>query len=100
MSDFKEYKAAFLEQNDLKHYGVKGMKWDHTKRKPGLKIVKPDTKVFDRSATREYIDTYARGSYRPLKDVNLKYYEGPQVKAEQMIRDHEEAEKKKKKRKK
>ena len=27
MTDFKEYKAAFLEQNDLKHYGVKGMKW-------------------------------------------------------------------------
>lgn len=27
MNDFKEYKAAFLEQNDLKHFGILGMKW-------------------------------------------------------------------------
>ena len=25
--DFKEYKAAFLEQNDLTHFGILGMKW-------------------------------------------------------------------------
>lgn len=25
--DFKEYKAAFLEQNDLAHFGILGMKW-------------------------------------------------------------------------
>lgn len=42
MSDFREYKAAFLEQNDLKHYGVKGMKWEHKKRKPGAKQVVVD----------------------------------------------------------
>lgn len=27
MNDFREYKAAFLEQNDLAHHGIKGMKW-------------------------------------------------------------------------
>jgi hypothetical protein len=27
MSDFREYKAAFDECNDLRHYGVLGMKW-------------------------------------------------------------------------
>lgn len=27
MSDFREYKAAFDESNDLRHYGVLGMKW-------------------------------------------------------------------------
>lgn len=27
MNDFREYKAAFLEQNDLKHFGILGMKW-------------------------------------------------------------------------
>jgi len=27
MNDFKEYKAAFLEQNDLKHFGILGMRW-------------------------------------------------------------------------
>ena len=27
MSDFREYKAAFLEQNDLAHFGILGMKW-------------------------------------------------------------------------
>lgn len=26
-TDFREYKAAFLEQNDLAHHGIKGMKW-------------------------------------------------------------------------
>lgn len=26
-TDFKEYKAAFLEQNDLAHFGILGMKW-------------------------------------------------------------------------
>ena len=38
MNDFKEYSAAFQDhQNDLMHYGVKGMKWH--KRKPGLKTM-------------------------------------------------------------
>lgn len=27
MNDFREYKAAFLEQNDLAHFGILGMKW-------------------------------------------------------------------------
>ena len=27
MNDFREYKAAFDECNDLRHYGVLGMKW-------------------------------------------------------------------------
>lgn len=27
VTDFREYKAAFVYQNDLMHYGVKGMKW-------------------------------------------------------------------------
>jgi len=35
MSDFREYRAAFMDhQNDLMHYGVKNMKWGHHKRKP------------------------------------------------------------------
>ena len=30
MADFREYSAAFQDhQNDLAHYGVKGMKWKH-----------------------------------------------------------------------
>ena len=33
MNDFREYSAAFHDhQNDLAHYGVKGMKWKHHKR--------------------------------------------------------------------
>ena len=37
-TDFKEYSAAFHDhQNELMHYGVKGMKWH--KRKPGAKII-------------------------------------------------------------
>lgn len=32
--DFKEYSAAFHAQNDdIMHYGVKGMKWDPNKKK-------------------------------------------------------------------
>ena len=32
--DFKEYSAAFHAQNDdIMHYGVKGMKWDPSKKK-------------------------------------------------------------------
>lgn len=32
--DFKEYSAAFHDrQNSLMHYGVKGMKWDPSKKK-------------------------------------------------------------------
>ena len=28
MADFREYRSAFLDrQDDLRHYGVKGMKW-------------------------------------------------------------------------
>lgn len=27
MNDFREYKASFLEQNDLAHFGILGMKW-------------------------------------------------------------------------
>lgn len=34
MNDFKEYSAAFQDhQNSLMHYGVKGMKWDPSKKK-------------------------------------------------------------------
>jgi len=34
MTDFKEYSAAFYDhQNELMHYGVKGMKWHHYKRR-------------------------------------------------------------------
>lgn len=43
MGDFKEYKAAFLEQNDLKHYGVKGMRWNHHKYNPDQYATKPGT---------------------------------------------------------
>jgi len=36
MSDFKEYSAAFHAQNDdIMHYGVKGMKWKHHKLQAG-----------------------------------------------------------------
>lgn len=38
MNDFREYKSAFLDrQEDLRHYGVNGMKWRHKKRIPGAK---------------------------------------------------------------
>lgn len=34
MNDFKEYSAAFHNQNDsLMHYGVKGMHWDPSKKR-------------------------------------------------------------------
>ena len=34
MTDFKEYSAAFHDhQNELMHYGVKGMKWHKKKRR-------------------------------------------------------------------
>lgn len=34
MNDFKEYSAAFHDRQDsLMHYGVKGMKWDPSKKK-------------------------------------------------------------------
>ena len=40
MNDFRSYSAAFMDhQNDLMHYGTKGMKWHHHKRQP---IVGPD----------------------------------------------------------
>ena len=36
MSDFREYSAAFhYQNNDLMHYGTKGMRWHHHKRRPG-----------------------------------------------------------------
>lgn len=36
MADFREYSAAFHAQNDdLMHYGVKGMKWKHHKVRMG-----------------------------------------------------------------
>lgn len=36
-TDFREYSAAFHDhQNDLMHYGVKGMKWDPSKKKKKL----------------------------------------------------------------
>lgn len=34
-NDFHEYSAAFQDhQNDLAHFGIKGMKWKHRKRQP------------------------------------------------------------------
>ena len=34
MNDFREYSAAFHAQNDdVLHYGTKGMHWDHSKKK-------------------------------------------------------------------
>ena len=40
MADFREYSAAFMDhQNDLAHYGVKGMKWKHHVRNAGKKAV-------------------------------------------------------------
>lgn len=36
MNDFREYSAAFNDhQNDLAHYGIKGMKWRHHKLRVG-----------------------------------------------------------------
>lgn len=38
MADFREYSAAFQDhQNDLAHYGVKGMKWKHHVRNAALR---------------------------------------------------------------
>ena len=44
MNDFREYAAAFADhQDDLCHYGTKGMKWRHHKRVP-ISLVGPNTK--------------------------------------------------------
>ena len=67
MSDFREYKAAFLEQNDLKHYGVKGMKWEHKKRKPGAKQV-----VIDDSNLSEWLSKYERLRRNAKKKIAKK----------------------------
>lgn len=58
MNDFREYQSAFLDhQDDLMHYGVKGMKWDHKKRQPGAK---PMTGGADPLTIASWREKYAR----------------------------------------
>lgn len=55
MNDFREYQSAFLDhQDDLMHYGVKGMKWDHKKRQPGAKP------MITSQEYSEWMEKYAR----------------------------------------
>lgn len=59
MNDFREYQSAFLDhQDDLMHYGVKGMKWEHRKRSPGEKKVRMDN--IDALTMAEWREKYAR----------------------------------------
>lgn len=60
-NDFHEYSAAFQDhQNDLAHFGIKGMKWKHRKRQPisladrrkegANKIAQRSSNLYDTSA--------------------------------------------------
>lgn len=53
-NDFHEYSAAFQDhQNDLAHYGVRGMKWKKRKIRDAASNVVEDAKSGIRSARRE-----------------------------------------------
>lgn len=53
-NDFHEYSAAFQDhQNDLAHYGIKGMKWKKRKIRDAASNVVEDAKAGIRSARRE-----------------------------------------------
>lgn len=53
-NDFHEYSAAFQDhQNDLAHFGIKGMKWKKRKIRNAASNVVEDAKAGIRSARRE-----------------------------------------------
>lgn len=53
-NDFHEYSAAFQDhQNDLAHFGIKGMKWKKRKIRNAASNVVEDAKSGIRSARRE-----------------------------------------------
>lgn len=58
MNDFREYQSAFLDhQDDLMHYGVRGMKWKHQRRKPGAKAMSGGNSIDEMTDWKE---KYAR----------------------------------------
>lgn len=70
MADFREYRSAFLDrQEDLRHYGVKGMKWHkgiHKKRIPGAKSL-PNENADQAEIAQWKKDFYAKVRRAALK---------------------------------
>lgn len=66
--DFKEYSAAFHAQNDdIMHYGVKGMKWDPSKRRRrGQTLPGPQ-------APRDVSNAYADKEDKKFMRIDSKY---------------------------
>lgn len=74
MNDFKEYSAAFMDhQDDLAHYGVKGMKWHNRKAQVGGAIglvgslIRANRK---KNRNNEEEQQASRGSYYDSDRVN------------------------------
>lgn len=80
MSDFKEYSAAFRAQNDdILHFGVKGMKWHHHKR-PSL----------DPESAKRFHDEYEKTKENygnPLSDEHTKETMKENAKINNLVRE-------------
>ena len=60
MNDFREYSAAFHAQNDdVFHYGTKGMHWDPSKRKKNTS--EEDDKKKKKQAVVNATDSFSKG---------------------------------------
>lgn len=72
MSDFREYSAAFHYTNDdILHYGVKGMRWNHHKNVPRSMAKNSLNSYFTRS---NYYRLSGRGQLKPEQVLaNEKY---------------------------
>lgn len=73
MNDFREYSAAFNDhQNDLAHYGIKGMKWRHHKNRLGVGgLINPLIKMSrKKNNSNEEQQPASRGSYYDSDRVN------------------------------
>lgn len=100
MNDFKEYKAAFLEQNDLKHFGILGMHWgirryqnpDGSLTPAGVKRYNKDPRFWNKMNFDPKFREHLERQHKQEEEETKKYIE-EQNKNEKKARWEEEVEK-------
>jgi len=84
MSNFKEYAAAFHAQNDdILHFGVKGMKWHHHKLRGRPQPLDPDS-------AKRFHDEYEKTKENygnPLSDEQTKETMKENAKINNLVRE-------------